>query len=190
MFNFRIIESIERFAALVPLNNQTNNDSVADQIMFTRGNFAVFVSVQDPSTFQGQLIQAVLSLESDINDVNLNGTRFIANSNTIDTDFLASVNLTQELFTIFQNNTPPNELPRLAFVIYDINSLLFQDRITERNSTEGGVILSVQQSIRDLELQNPAPPTNLEELVKFQFRTNQVNRPNAFMAHTICYQQA
>lgn len=140
--------------------------------MFNRENFGVFVSVQDPSTFQGQLIQAILESDDKIDDLDFTQTSFIDNSNTINMDNLASVNLTQELFAIFQNNTPPNELPRLAIVIYNINSSLFQD--PEQNST-GGAILSVQQSIR-AELQNPLPPTDLEELVKFQFRTNQVKK--------------
>lgn len=167
--NYRIIESIEAFAALVPLSNQSNL-TVAGEIMLTRENFAVLIVEPEvgPDDFLGQIVQ--FQSRADTNsDIDFTQGAFVMpnSSSTDDTRSLASVSITQELFEIFQNNTPPNELPRLIFVVYDDSSPLFQD--PNRNGT-GSVILSFLQS----PLQASAPPTNLNEPIEFQFHTIEV----------------
>lgn len=170
----RIIESVELFASLVPVNNQTDN-SMASVRNFTRDNFAIYIRIAD--VFQGPPLQ-VLS-DQDINDLNFTQVSF--NSITDNTgDVLASVLLTSELFELFQENSPPNErFPRLLVVVYDVNSSLFQDRNPGGNFTgnaTGGVVLSVRQSQPNLmQLQNSPAPSNLNEAVMFQFQTTEVN---------------
>lgn len=94
-----------------------------------------------------------------------------------DTDFsprmsagssLASVMITEELAEIFVNNTPPDKLPRLIVAAYDVSSPLFQDPINPNGT--GGIILSVLQSPS----LSSTSPAGLEELIDFQFQTNQV----------------
>jgi hypothetical protein len=168
IFNLRIIESVETFAALVPIGNQTDN-SVAGQAMFNRENFAISVNILDSSAFQGQLTQAVSEL--DVNNVDFNQVNFTQSGSRVsDEDTLASVFITQELFEIINASTSPGELPRLIFVINNVSSPLFQDRSLDGSTIEGGAILSVRQSA----IQNPTAPADLEEAVMFQFQTNRV----------------
>lgn len=137
--------------------------------MFSRENFAMLImqpNIGPNDTFPGQLVQAGSGL--DVNsDINFTQGAFVDSTSNAMMRFLASVFITQELFGIFQNNTPIDQIPRLIFVVYAVNSSLFQD--PNRNGT-GGVILSFLQS----PLQNSVPPTDLEELVKFQFQSTQV----------------
>lgn len=137
--------------------------------MFSRENFAIFIMEAETGTdgsFQGQLIEAGSGL--DINsDIDFTQGMFSSSGPGTTLMSLASVFITQELFEIFQNNTPPNEPTRLIFVTYNISSPLFQD--PTRNSTES-IILAVLQS----PLQNTAPPMDLEEDVQFQYQINQV----------------
>lgn len=166
-YYFRIIRSIENFAALVPLDNQSNDNTVPDEIMFSREAFAIFITVRDLETFPqaGQRIEAGSGL--DISDVNFTSGSFINSSSSADTiQSLASVDISQGLFEIFQNSTPKNMLPRLIYIVYNVNTSLFQE--PSGNGT-GGVILSVLRS----PLQGPAP-SGLTEQVQFQFQVNQV----------------
>ena len=160
------------FASLVPVNNLTDN-SVAGERMFTRDNFAIFIRVQDPDAFQGLPLQVVL--DQDINDVNFNFSQVNFNSFTVNMEeILSSVSITSELFRIFQENAPPNELPRLIYIVYDVSSPLFQDPTPGNNAT-GGIILSVRQSQPTLvQLQSAVAPTDLSELVEFQFQATRV----------------
>ena len=137
----------------------------------SRETFAIFI--REPETgpsgvFQGQLIEAGTGL--DINDdVDFTQGMFTESGSNVSTMSLASVFLTQELFEIFQSNTPSNAAPRLIFVAYSANSPLFQDP----NSTDtGSIILSVLQS----PLQSTMQPTNLEEDIVFQYQVNQVSQ--------------
>lgn len=141
--------------------------------MFSREHFAVLTSIQVPDpndTFQGQIVQAGSGL--DINDP-LDFTQ--GNFSFTDTDVyrntmgsLASVFVSPTLYEVFRNTSRRREeLPRLAFVVYDISSPLFQDPAI--NST-ASVILSFLRSPD----QGPAP-RNLEEPVKFQFQSSRVS---------------
>ena len=160
---FRVIESIELFAALVPLSNQTREG------MFSRENFAVFVNepVTGPNgSFEGQLLEAGSGL--DINDdIDFTQGMFVISDFSTTPMSLASVFISQLLLEMFENNTL-NEPTRLIFVAYNVSSPLFQD--PNRNETTGSIILSVLQS----PLQSTMPPTDLEELVMFQYQINQV----------------
>lgn len=136
---------------------------------FTRDNFAIYIRIQAPDTptdtFQDLPVQ-VLS-NQDINDVNFTQVSF--NSiNIAMGDILGSVVLTPELLGIFQDTLPG--LPRVIVVVYDVSSPLFQNQNPEAIQT-GGIILSVRQSQPNLtELQNAVAPTDLNEMVEFQFR--------------------
>lgn len=134
--------------------------------MLSRQNFAVYVVEIEPDVIlDGHFFEAGTGL--DINDdiEFTQGSFTISSSGNIKS--LASVFITQELFGIFQSNTPPNQLTRLIFVAYDISSPLFQD--PNVNGT-GSIILSVLQS----PLQSTIPPADLEEPVRFQFQSKQV----------------
>ena len=151
------------FSALVPLDNQTN-DSTAGEIMFSRDNFAVFITEQElepNGSLQGQLIEVGSGLNIN-DDVDFTQGMFLTSGSTVMS--LASVFITQELLEIFQNSTP-NEPTRLIFVAYNIGSPLFQDPDPSRRDT-GSIILSVLQS----PLQNFMPPTGLEEPVVFEYQ--------------------
>ena len=152
------------FGALVPVNNQTGN-SMAGEMIFPRNNFAIFVRIQDPAEFQELPIPATV-LDQDINEINFTTVNF---SSASVEDILASVQITSELFDIFQGSTPPDEFPRLLLFAHGVNSPLFQDPNPERNAT-GGIILSVRQS----EMQSSIAPNNLSQPVKFRFQTTRV----------------
>ena len=163
-FSFRVIESIELFSALVPLCNQSN-DSMADETMFSRENFAVFITEPETGS-QGKLIEAGSGL--DINDtINFTQGMFTDSGSSTDVMSLASVFISKELLEIFQNDTKQDQSTRLIIVAYSVSSPLFQD--AHRNGT-GSIILSVLQS----PLQCTVPPTDLEEPVMFQYQINQV----------------
>ena len=137
--------------------------------MFSRENFAVLIIELETvpnRSFQGQLIEAGSGLDINGNIDFTQGMFSDSNSGTIMMP-LASVFITNELFEIFQNNTQPDQTPRLIIVAYDVSSPLFQD--PNRNDT-GSIILSVLQS----PLQSTVPPTDLEEPVMFQYQINQV----------------
>ena len=125
---------------------------------FTRDNFAIYIRIDsEPVPVQ------VLS-DQDINNLNFNQVSFTDNME----DIVASVSLTSELFGIFQENTQP-ELPRVIVVVYDVSSPLFQDQIDSTGTC--GVILSVRQSQSNLtQLQNAVPPTDLSDMVEFEFQ--------------------
>lgn len=81
---------------------------------------------------------------------------------------LASVFVSPTLYEVFRNTSERSEeLPRLAFVVYDISSPLFQDPSINNTAS---VIFSFLRSPD----QGPAP-RNLEEPVKFQFQSNRVS---------------
>lgn len=160
-----MIENIEMFAALVSLGNDGTG---AGEVMLRRVNIAIFVIIRDFSQEGSTLIQAGVGLDIDNVDFT-DGSGFINSSSSVVSimDALAAVLLNQQLLGIFESNTPANELTRLIFVAYDVSSSLFQDN----DISTGSIILSVLQS----PLQSLVPPTDLEELVKFQFQTNQVS---------------
>ena len=141
--------------------------------MFSREHFAVLTSIQEADfngTFEGQIVQAGSGLDiSDSIDFTQGNFSF-TNTNVYRNimESLASVFVSPMLYEVFQNTSRNSEeLPRLAFVVYDINSPLFQDPL--RNST-ASVIFSFLRSPD----QGPAP-RNLEEPVKFQFQSNRVS---------------
>lgn len=143
--------------------------------MFARENFAILVLARAPGpngTIPGELVQAGSGL--DINgDMNFTEGPFVTSLASTYPDSimgsLASVFVSSTLFQVFQNtSTQVDNFTRLIFVVYDINSLLFQDPGV---ASTGSVILSFLRSPR----QGP-PPTDLEEPVKFQFQANQVKR--------------
>ena len=165
---YRVIQCLELFSALVTIGNQSN-DSTAGGVMFSREDFAVYIIEPEPGpngSFQGQLIEAGFGLDIG-DDVDFTQGMFTNSGSSTTPMSLASVFLTQELLEIFQSNMP-SESTRLIFVAYDIDSPLFQD--PNRNETTGSIILSVLQS----PLQSTTPPTDLEELVMFQYQINQV----------------
>ena len=152
---FRIIGSIESLAGIVSVAHEDDG-----KLSLTRDNFALHVLEPVNGTFPDQIVQTGSGL--DIGDDVDFSPRMSAGSSP---GSLASVTITEELVEIFVNNTPPGEPPQLIVVAYDVSSPLFQDPIN-RNGT-GSIILSVLQS-------NSASPAGLEELLDFQFQTNQV----------------
>jgi hypothetical protein len=173
IFICRILESIERFADMVPLSNDTNTR----EIMFARENFAILVAVRAPGpngTTPGELVQAGPELNI-TGDINFSQGSFLispadAYLNIIEGS-LAATFVSSMLFQVFQDtSTQLENSTRLIFVVYDVNSTLFQDPNSNIDGT-GSVILSFLRSPQ----QGP-PPMDLEETVKFQFQTNQVNK--------------
>ena len=156
---FRIIGSIEALAAIVSVAHEDDG-----KLSLTRDNFALHVFEPVNGTFPDQIVQTGSGL--DIGDDIDFSPRMSAGSSP---SSLASVTITEELVEIFVNNTPPGEPPRLIVVAYDVSSPLFQDPIN-RNGT-GSIILSVLQSPST----SSASPAGLEELLDFQFQTNQVS---------------
>ena len=147
---------------------------------FTRVNFAILVSVQAPGpngTIPGELVQAGSGLNISSDDINFTQATpdsFLISPADVYTDIvegsLAATFVSSTLFQIFQetsNSTQFDNFTRLIFVVYDINSTLFQD--PSKGSTNS-VILSFLRSPQ----QGPAPE-GLVEPVKFQFEANQVN---------------
>lgn len=184
----RIIQSIQVFADLVPLTNDTDEDPLPVDLVFRRENFAVLIKVRVPNsngTIPGQLVQAGsgLNINSDIDFTQGQFLTSVASTypNSI-TGSLASAFLSSTLFQVFENtSTQFNNFTRLVFVVYDVNSPLFQD-VTLNGTAENGtrsVILSVLRSPQ----QGPAP-VDLEEPVKFQFQANQVsNKHKTLLSH-------
>lgn len=163
-----MIESIETFADLV---GRTDIDIMPGDVMFSRENFAILIIGRGPDqngTIPGELVEAGVGL--DINGkINFTQGQFVTShpSMKMHTDSLASTIVSSTHFEVFENtSTQSEDLTRLIFVIYDVNSPLFQD---PNNTNVGSVILSF---IRSPE-QGPAP-MNLEHPVKFQFQANQV----------------
>ena len=133
--------------------------------MFQRQNFAILIVVQE-RTPPSQLVQAGsgLNINGDIDFTE--GPFTVSSSNTLPnnlTGSLGSVLVSSTLAEVFQNTSlQSDDLTRLIFVSYGVNSTLFQDR---SNLDDTGVILSVLRSPQ----QGPAP-VGLEEPVKFQFQ--------------------
>ena len=143
--------------------------------MFSREHFAVLTFIQETDfngTFEAQIVHAGSGLDInnsiDFTQGNFSFTNTNVSSNIMGS--LASVFVSPMLYEVFQNTSRNNEeLPRLAFVVYDINSPLFQDPDPFKNST-ASVIFSFLRSPD----QGPAP-RNLEEPIKFQFQLNRVS---------------
>lgn len=158
-----IIESIEAFADFAGLVNLENEPG---SITFARQNFATLTLARDPSSTPSELVQAGFGLDINSSDIDFTQGQFLSspvNTSSGGTSFLASVLVSSTLYQVFQDTSTQNErFIRLVFVVYDVNSSLFQDPNVE---TTGSVILSFLRS----PLQGPAP-MDLEEPVTFQFQ--------------------
>lgn len=150
--------------------------------MIARRNFAILIIYREPNSdgiIPGELVQAGIGLDFNTPPIDFTQGQFQTTPtnryfNNI-TDSLASVFLSSMLFELFQNtSTQMDEPNRLIFVVYDANSVLFQD---PRSAGTGSVILSFLRSPQ----QGPTL-TNLEQPVKFQFQANQVSS-NQFVSH-------
>jgi hypothetical protein len=162
LFLCRIIESIETYASLIPVDNQTS------ELLLNRENFALLITESITGEIPGgDLIQAGSGVDVVNEDIDFTQVEF-SSSGSSSMTHLASVVITQELIEIFQNSTPVDEPPRIIFVVYGVNCPLFQDPV-HLNGT-GGVIVSALQS----PIQSLVSVEDLEEPVNFQFRTNKV----------------
>ena len=152
---------------------------------FTRVNFAILVSVRAPGpngTIPGELVQAGSGLNISSDDINFTQATpdsFLISPADVYTDIvegsLAATFVSSTLFQIFQEtSTQFDNFTRLIFVVYDINSTLFQD---PSEGSTNSVILSFLRSPQ----QGPAPE-DLVEPVKFQFQANRVKRVLVVMA--------
>jgi hypothetical protein len=145
--------------------------------MFARENFAILVAIRAPGpngTTPGELVQAGPGLNI-TGDINFSQGSFLispadAYLNTIEGSLAATL-VSSMLFQVFQDtSTQLENSTRLIFVVYDVNSTLFQDPNPNIDGT-GSVILSFLRSPQ----QGP-PPMDLEETVKFHFQANQVRK--------------
>ena len=161
VYFFSVTESIEEFAdAVLVAMNGTENVTLA------RENFAVLAVEPQPDS-SGQIESFVVQVEvgeplSNASDFN---NAVFSSSLLPSGDPLAYVVMNENLIQVIQNtSSEPDQDPRLIFVVYEINSPLFQD--PDGNET-GSVIFSVLRSPE----QGP-PPTNLDEPVMFQFQVD------------------
>ena len=158
---FSVIESIEEFAdAVLVAMNGTENVTLA------RENFAVLAVEPQPDS-TGQIESFVVQVEvgeplSNASDFN---NAVFSSSPLPSGDPLAYVVMNENLIQALQNTSnEPDQDPRFIFIVYEINSTVFQD--PDGNGT-GSVVLTVLRSPD----QGP-PPTNLDEPVMFQFQVD------------------
>ena len=140
--------------------NGTENGTLA------RENFAVLAVEPQPDS-TGQIESFVVQVEvgeplSNASDFN---NAVFSSSPLPSGDPLAYVVMNENLIQALQNTSnEPDQDPRLIFVVYEINSTVFQD---PNGNETGSVVLTVLRSPE----QGP-PPTNLDEPVMFQFQVN------------------
>ena len=161
---FRLIGSVQEFGAIANVTS--------DNVTFTRPNFDVLVVVPSEDTrTRGQKVLA--GTGSTFNDTNFmeDGGFSTTPIGSNMTESLASVCISPTLYNVLINTSfEENDEPlRLVFISYITNSPLFQDPQIPSNGT-GGLVFDV---LRPSD-QGPAP-TNLEDPVRFQFRTSQVH---------------
>lgn len=158
------IECIESFAA-------ASFSTMLREVNISRQNFAILIIVRGggPGPIPGELVEVGAGL--DINsEIDFTEGRFLTTSaevfpNTVNS--LASVLVSSTLYQVFQSTSSrTDDLVRLVFVVFDIDSPFFQD---PNNTNTGSVILSFLRSPED----GPTP-TNLDEPVRFWFEAIQV----------------
>lgn len=138
-FLVRLFESLRRFVNMVPMPNNSTNDTLA----FALNNFAILLQDVDPRNFSGEAFSVNLGpIQEAVNNTSRINEESLVTMMAPLPNATASAELPESLFT---TNTPGNPVPRrrVTFSVFLTNTLFLTPETDCTNSTIGSVVLGI-----------------------------------------------